>query len=56
MGLTLGDNLRGTLFGESHGACVGAMVAGIPAGPEIDASDVAVAIRQRRQRTALIPL
>ena len=38
MGMTLGDNLRVTLFGESHGACVGALVEGIPAGTEIDES------------------
>ena len=36
MGMRLGDSVRVTLFGESHGKCVGALVEGIPAGTEID--------------------
>ena len=48
MGMTLGDNLRVTLFGESHGACVGALVEGIPAGTEIDESELSNAILRRR--------
>ena len=36
MGMRLGDSIRVTLFGESHGRCVGALVEGIPAGTEID--------------------
>ena len=48
MGMTLGDNLRVTLFGESHGACVGALVEGIPAGTEIDESELSDAILRRR--------
>jgi Chorismate synthase len=36
MGMRIGDSVRVTLFGESHGKCVGALVEGIPAGTEID--------------------
>ncbi len=36
MGMGLGENLKVTLFGESHGKCVGALFEGIPAGTEID--------------------
>ena len=36
MGMGLGDQLKVTLFGESHGKCVGALVEGIPPGTEID--------------------
>ncbi|MFL2499044.1 MAG: chorismate synthase [Candidatus Thalassarchaeum sp.] len=48
MGMTLGDNLRVTLFGESHGACVGALVEGIPAGTPIDEDELNRAIISRR--------
>ena len=34
--MSLGDNIRVTLFGESHGPSVGALLEGIPAGTEID--------------------
>ena len=34
--MRLGDDLRVTLFGESHGRCVGALVEGIPPGTKID--------------------
>ena len=30
MGMSLGDRLRVTLFGESHGTCVGALIEGVP--------------------------
>ena len=36
MGMGLGDQLKVTLFGESHGKCIGALVEGIPPGTEID--------------------
>ena len=36
MVMRLGDSVRVTLFGESHGKCVGALVEGIPAGTKID--------------------
>ena len=36
MGMGLGERLRITLFGESHGKCVGALLQGIPPGTIID--------------------
>ena len=48
MGMTLGENLRVTLFGESHGSCVGALVEGIPAGTPIDENELNEAIIRRR--------
>ena len=41
MGMGLGDTLRVTLFGESHGQCVGALVEGIPPGTPIDNESLA---------------
>ena len=46
--MTLGDNLKVTLFGESHGACVGALLEGIPAGTPIDEDELNRAIASRR--------
>ena len=48
MGMRFGDNLRVTLFGESHGSCVGALVEGMPAGTEIDETELSEAILRRR--------
>ena len=36
MSMGLGEGLKVTLFGESHGKCVGALVEGIPPGTPID--------------------
>tara|TARA_B100000686_G_C16793320_1_gene980334 strand:+ start:2756 stop:3850 length:1095 start_codon:yes stop_codon:yes gene_type:complete len=36
MSMELGEQLKVTLFGESHGKCVGALVEGIPPGTPID--------------------
>ena len=36
MSMKLGDRLRVTLFGESHGRCVGALLEGLPAGTPIN--------------------
>ncbi|HJM13082.1 MAG TPA: chorismate synthase [Candidatus Thalassarchaeaceae archaeon] len=41
MGMNLGDNLKVTIFGESHGNCVGALVEGIPPGTPIDSQALA---------------
>lgn len=38
---TIGDNLQLTLFGESHGQCIGAILDGLPAGFEIDLDKLA---------------
>ena len=32
MSMRIGERLRVTLFGESHGKCVGALLEGLPAG------------------------
>ena len=36
MSMRIGDRLRVTLFGESHGKCVGALLEGLPSGTEIN--------------------
>ncbi|MBI88046.1 MAG: chorismate synthase [Euryarchaeota archaeon] len=36
MGMKLGENVKVTIFGESHGKCVGALLEGIPPGTPID--------------------
>jgi len=48
LGMSLGDNIRVTLFGESHGPSVGALLEGIPAGTEID-NDALVRELERRK-------
>ena len=48
MGMNLGDQLKVTLFGESHGKCVGALVEGIPPGTEIDLQALSSDLAQRR--------
>ncbi|DAC33890.1 MAG: chorismate synthase [Candidatus Thalassarchaeaceae archaeon] len=48
MGMSLGDSIRVTLFGESHGLSVGALVEGIPAGTEIDIDALLIDIERRR--------
>lgn len=46
--MTLGEHLKVTLFGESHGPAVGALVEGMPAGIEIDQSYIQEAMDARR--------
>ncbi|MBN54852.1 MAG: chorismate synthase [Euryarchaeota archaeon] len=41
MGMGMGEKFRVTLFGESHGKCVGALVEGIPPGTPLDAESLA---------------
>lgn len=48
MGMRLGDSVRVTLFGESHGRCVGALVEGIPAGTEFDLDALREDVERRR--------
>jgi len=48
MGMGLGDQLKVTLFGESHGKCVGALVEGIPPGTEIDLHTLSQDLSRRR--------
>jgi chorismate synthase len=48
MGMGFGEKLRITLFGESHGECVGALVEGIPPGTLLDKDALADDIAKRR--------
>ena len=48
MGMRFGDSLQVTLFGESHGSCVGALIEGMPAGTPIDPAALAEDIARRR--------
>ena len=40
MGMSLGDSVRVTLFGESHGAAVGALLEGVPPGIPVDVASL----------------
>ncbi|HJM19900.1 MAG TPA: chorismate synthase [Candidatus Thalassarchaeaceae archaeon] len=46
--MRLGEDIAVTLFGESHGAVVGALVEGIPAGVAVDAESLAKDLSQRK--------
>ena len=35
MSMTIGERFKVTIFGESHGAAIGAVAEGVPAGEEI---------------------
>tara|TARA_B100000287_G_scaffold228500_1_gene215411 strand:+ start:972 stop:2039 length:1068 start_codon:yes stop_codon:yes gene_type:complete len=48
MEMTLGKRLRVTIFGESHGEGVGALVQGIPAGITVDESIIAKKLSERK--------
>jgi chorismate synthase len=48
MGMTLGNKIRITLFGESHGVCVGALLQGIPPGTPIDYDTLIEEIERRK--------
>ncbi len=48
MGMTLGDRLRVTLFGESHGECVGALIEGVPPGTPINPKTLAKDLASRK--------
>ena len=54
MGMRLGDSVRVTLFGESHGKSIGAVLDGCPAGLEIDEKDIQKMLDQRRPGQNLI--
>lgn len=42
-----GNNIRLTIFGESHGPAIGAVLDGLPAGEKIDAEEIAVQMSRR---------
>lgn len=48
MNNTFGKNISVTLFGESHGAVIGAVIDGLPGGIEIDESFIASQLSLRR--------
>ena len=48
MSMRIGERLRVTLFGESHGKCVGALLEGLPAGTRID-NDILLDFINRRK-------
>ena len=47
-GNTFGNFLKVTTFGESHGAMIGAVIDGLPAGIEIDRDHIAHELKRRR--------
>jgi len=48
MGMSLGDAIEVTLFGESHGECVGALLEGMPIGVEVNVDTLIEAMEKRR--------
>ncbi len=48
MSFGMGRAFRMTVFGESHGSCIGAVVEGCPAGLELDAGDIQRELDRRR--------
>ena len=48
MGMSLGDSVRVTLFGESHGTAVGALLEGIPPGIPVDMQSLIEDLQRRR--------
>jgi len=47
MSAVWGEKLKVTIFGESHGACVGVVVDGIPAGSDINMETIALHMARR---------
>ena len=54
MGMSLGDLVKVTLFGESHGNAVGALLEGIPAGTEINEQHLIEDLERRRPGRRLL--
>jgi chorismate synthase len=54
MGMSLGDSVRVTLFGESHGVAVGALLDGVPPGIPIDVETLIEDLRRRRPGRRLL--
>ena len=50
---TLGNLITVTLFGESHGECVGAVIDGLPAGIKIDMDYISREMNKRRSVSAI---
>ena len=47
MSATFGNNLKVTIFGESHSAGIGVVIDGLPAGLKIDEKKIAEAMKRR---------
>jgi len=56
MSMTLGQRLRTTLFGESHGLAVGALLEGVPAGTPIDIEFLMEELQRRRPGSGIASL
>ena len=54
MGMSLGESVRVTLFGESHGAAVGALLEGVPPGIPIDVETLIEDLKRRRPGRRLL--
>lgn len=54
MGMGLGDSLRVTLFGESHGGAVGALLEGVAPGTAVDLEAIQAALERRRPGRRLL--
>jgi chorismate synthase len=54
MGMSLGESVRVTLFGESHGAAVGALLEGVPPGIPIDVEILIEDLLRRRPGRRLL--
>lgn len=50
---TFGNNITVTLFGESHGECIGVVMDGLPAGLEIDLDKLAWEMEKRKAKGSL---
>lgn len=50
---TIGNSLTVTLFGESHGKAIGAVLDGMPSGIEVDEEYIASQLTRRRPKDAL---
>lgn len=50
---TFGNNITVTLFGESHGECIGVVMDGLPAGFEIDLDKLAWELEKRKAKGSL---
>ncbi len=48
MGMEIGENLKVTIFGESHGKCVGALIEGMPPGTPIDSETLLQDLQKRK--------
>ena len=53
MRMSLGDNMVVTLFGESHGPAVGALIEGMPPNIELDAEQLVADMIARRPGSGL---